>query len=525
MIYVIGSGPSGVSAALALINKGLSVTMLDVGFELEPERVEVVRQLRSLHKKNWDYSSINMIKENMTADAWGVDVKYTYGSDFPYRGIDRYQKIAQKGVKMVQSFALGGLSNVWGASILPFREIDIKGWPITLKDLSPHYRSILSLIHHSAKEDGLSDVLPLYNARHSTSSILCRQAYGLLSDLTRHKDFLNSEGFFFGSSRLAVKFEQDHDGPGCPYCGMCLYGCPYGNIYSSASTLGQLLNSENFHYRKNILVEKLVEKHGEIRVLARSLDDSKELEFRGSRAFLAAGLLSSTRILLQSMDAFHHPLTIKHSEHFQIPLIRYDKTRGVVNEDLNTLAQLSIALLDRSISENTVHMQVYAYNDLYIQVINRIIGSMAYLFKRPIEEVLGRLLIIKGYLHSDISSRINVCLEPGKDGRLLLEGRPSDEAKKAVKRIISKLIKNRRYFRLIPISVMASIGEPGKGNHSGGSFPMKKHPTEFETDELGRPYGFKKVHVVDSTVFPSIPATTITLTIMANAHRIASACC
>ena len=37
---------------------------------------------------------------------------------------------------------------------------------------------------------------------------------------------------------------------------------------------------------------------------------------------------------------------------------------------------------------------------------------------------------------------------------------------------------------------------------------------------LGRPAGFKRVYVVDSTVFPSIPATTITFTVMANAHRI-----
>ena len=53
---------------------------------------------------------------------------------------------------------------------------------------------------------------------------------------------------------------------------------------------------------------------------------------------------------------------------------------------------------------------------------------------------------------------------------------------------------------------------------------MKKKPSEFETDELGRPYGFERVHVVDSSVFPTVPATTITLSIMANAHRIASAC-
>ena len=31
MLYVVGSGPSGVACATALIQKGLRVTMLDVG--------------------------------------------------------------------------------------------------------------------------------------------------------------------------------------------------------------------------------------------------------------------------------------------------------------------------------------------------------------------------------------------------------------------------------------------------------------------------------------------------------------
>ena len=64
------------------------------------------------------------------------------------------------------------------------------------------------------------------------------------------------------------------------------------------------------------------------------------------------------------------------------------------------------------------------------------------------------------------------------------------------------------------------IGKPGQSNHLGGSFPMRRNPGKFETDVMGRPYGYKKVHLVDATVFPSIPAQTITLTIMANAYRI-----
>ena len=64
----------------------------------------------------------------------------------------------------------------------------------------------------------------------------------------------------------------------------------------------------------------------------------------------------------------------------------------------------------------------------------------------------------------------------------------------------------------------------GRDYHTGGSFPMRAQPARFESDRWGRPAGFERVHVVDATVFPSIPAGPITFTVMANAQRIASEC-
>jgi choline dehydrogenase-like flavoprotein len=339
-----------------------------------------------------------------------------------------------------------------------------------------------------------------------------------------NREALNAEGFFFGNSRLAVNFEPHRKKSGCVYCGMCLYGCPYGHIYSTGFTLDWLAKKKNFHYRKGIIVERLVESKDEVRIVAKSITDSKTIEFRGSRVFLAAGLLSSTRILLQSLEAFHHPVMIQHSEHFQMPLLRYKKTRNLLAEELHTLTQLTIEIIDEFISENTVNMQVYAYNDLYPKALNRLMGPLSLFVKGPMDAFIGRLLIIKGYLHSNISSHILAYLQPGADGKLLLEGRPNEVAQRTLNKIVAKLFRNRKSFKAIPVPILAKISLPGTGNHSGGSFPMKKKPAEFETDVLGRPYGFKKIHVTDATVFPSIPATTISLSIMANAHRIASAC-
>jgi choline dehydrogenase-like flavoprotein len=136
------------------------------------------------------------------------------------------------------------------------------------------------------------------------------------------------------------------------------------------------------------------------------------------------------------------------------------------------------------------------------------------------------MLLIQGYLHSDRSGSVTVALHRGEGGepsRLSLEGRPNPETKRAIRRAVSALWKNRRAFGAYPASPFLYVAPPGRGFHSGGTFPMRSEPGLFECDLLGRPHGFRAVHVVDATGFPSIPATTITLSVMANAHRIAAA--
>ena len=75
-------------------------------------------------------------------------------------------------------------------------------------------------------------------------------------------------------------------------------------------------------------------------------------------------------------------------------------------------------------------------------------------------------------------------------------------------------------LRAVPMPSQLRVGAPGRGFHGGGSLPMRRQPQGLETDVFGRPAGLRRIHAVDSSIFPSIPATTITLTAMANAHRI-----
>jgi choline dehydrogenase-like flavoprotein len=130
----------------------------------------------------------------------------------------------------------------------------------------------------------------------------------------------------------------------------------------------------------------------------------------------------------------------------------------------------------------------------------------------------------QGFLHSDFSSRIAVQLKSDKNGgeRLAVHGEPNPAAKSKIRQIVYKLLKHARRLGAVPLIPMLKRAEPGRSFHCGGSFPMALNPQGFQTDVLGRVPGWKRVHAVDATVFPSIPATTITLSAMANAHRIGS---
>jgi choline dehydrogenase-like flavoprotein len=69
---------------------------------------------------------------------------------------------------------------------------------------------------------------------------------------------------------------------------------------------------------------------------------------------------------------------------------------------------------------------------------------------------------------------------------------------------------------------MMRLAAGGKSYHGGGSFPHSAaRSADMTSDRLGRVAPWQRVHMIDASVFPNIPAMTFTLTIMANAHRIA----
>jgi len=524
MIYVIGSGPSGMTAAQALLGAGRSVTMLDAGNELEPQRKRSVENLRLTDPPLWHGRNVAFLKNNVAPDAKGIGLKYLFGSDFPYRDVDRLAAITGHGADTTPSLAKGGFSNIWGASMLPYLQRDIGRWPITIADLAPHYRAVLGAMDLSARTDALSELFPLYTER-AVPLRPSRQAAALLADLEKHHARLSAAGIEFGSSRLAVRAESSPDGPGCVYCGLCMYGCPYDLIYNAAFSVARLSKHPNFTYIPNVIVQKLIETAAGARISAITKEGAALDDFLAERVYLACGVISSTQIILESLQAFDRPVTLSDSCYFLLPMLRLRGTPGVGDEPLHTLAQAFVEIFNPDICDKTVHLQVYTYNDLYDGAFKKMLGPLYPLLRPALQPALGRLLILQGYLHSDLSPAVQVTLSRRVDGsrELRLEGQTMSDATRSLLDRVGKLLRDHwSSFRALPALPMLHVPLPGRGFHSGGTFPMSNSPREFESDVLGRPTGFSRLHVVDSTTLPSIPATTITLSVMANAHRIAS---
>jgi hypothetical protein len=270
-----------------------------------------------------------------------------------------------------------------------------------------------------------------------------------------------------------------------------------------------------------VIAEKVSEDGDGVSIMGRSLENGKGLEFSGKRVFLACGAVSSTKIVMASKGAYDTPVVMKDSQYFTLPLVRYANVPGVTTEDLHTLAQVFLEVSDKDISRHLVHLQIYTYNELMLQVIKARFGVLYSLMKLPVGQLIGRMMLIQGFLHSDQSPTITMTLEKGKDGDLLrLRSQPSSEARKAINKLVNKLTGAHALLGMMPLVPMLDVEMPGKSFHYGSSLPMSANPQEWESDALGKPKGFSRVHVVDASVLPSLPAQTITFTVMANAYRI-----
>ncbi len=514
LIYIIGSGPAGIAAASALLARGRKVTMLDVGVELDKEIQLKLAQFRN--QPNFD-----LLKELKYELSKNNDVKLAYGSDYVYRQNQLVNFVTDGQIYCQPSFAKGGLSNIWGAFVDTYHPNDFHDWPFTIEKLWPYYQKILEFLPIATNQIHEKEK---YSFHYKPSD----QAKYLLDHYLSSGNKLSNSGFQYGPAKLAVRF-ADIKNQHCSYCGMCQYGCPSLLIYSSTDSLNKLLKNENFIYKDRVFVEKIEEKSDGIILHILKGHVKEKDSIPGSQVFIACGSILSTTLVLNSLGQHQEPAVLADSQHFMFPCILFKKINKPQQENLHTLCQLYLKLKNDHFLSQDAHLQIYTYMDQYQKKLQRKFGRLFPFIKLLLSPLLSRLIVIQGFLHSQDSNQFSLQVVASgleiSEITVKLAKIENVTTQAKINRVISHLTKHSRLLKFFPIKSMLKVSKVGRSYHYGGSFPMSAKPTtHYQTDLLGRVNGFKRLHIVDGAIFPSIPANSITFTIMANAYRIATEC-
>ncbi len=520
-VVIVGAGPAAAGAALALVERGdVRVTILDVGGRLEDDLDATRRRLASSPPANWDpdeRARVAVVAEPRRDHR--LPEKRTFGSDYAFRDFGQREGLADDA--HVVSGALGGFSNAWGAQTMAYSAASFADWPFTRDELEPHYRAVLAAIPYAGEEDDLAEYFPLLGPADPLPP-LAGNARRVLERYERRRLAVRGAGVLVGRARLAMRAAS------CVSCGLCMTGCPYGLVYSAAHTIDALAGAGRVRYRPGVVALEVGERAERPHVVVRAREGGPREVVEADAVLLAAGAIGTTRLVAGSLSQWGRPIPMVESAQFVVPLASARATHAAREEGTFTLNQFNLLLPFDEAGHDLVQIHGYPYSRAMDTALP---GPLRHGALAPLgEALLRRVTVGLGYLPSWWSPGFDVTVTPGVTddalARVSIALTPGREAlaRRRLREVAGRLARAGRHLGVWPVVPMMTLSAPTRSYHFGGSFAHRDDPRPgLDSDALGRVAPWRHVHLIDASVFPTVSATTFTLTIMANAHRIASA--
>jgi choline dehydrogenase-like flavoprotein len=518
-IAIIGSGLAAVSAAKSLIQRGIKPIILDVGKSLDKKTQTVVNNLARTDPGQWKMADRDLVTTNHTVKN-KFPMKLAFGSDYFY-GKSNGLATKTDGIMLPYSHAKGGFSVGWGATVLPPDNCDLLDWPLNNRHLNKYYKRVLEDLPYSATEDRLVKHFPLMSENISPISLTPGNT-AILQGLNKAFD-KNQDNVTFGQARVLTQSSENGTYPGCNYCGCCMSGCVYDCIYKSSQDIDRMIVEKTIEYIPNTIVHSISEKENIVEVLVTNKDKQSEtLQF--NRVFLAAGAVGSTRILMSSRQLYDTEIRLKSTLGFVAPM--FSKKRLISNwPKANTQPGVFLEYKVENLSNHWVHTQLSTPNELVYDKlgIKPYASGVLQTIKRKVSE---HLMVAHCNIHSEHSNGYFLKLTKTNNPEIEILSSSREEIDiphTVIKHALKKLSFIGRKIGCYTMTPFVQNAIRTGGFHVGGTLPMTDNPQKVtDTNLLGNPLGWSRIHVIDSSIFPSIPGTTIGLLAMANASRIAS---
>lgn len=514
-VIVVGSGASGAWAAFAAARRGLRVLVLDVGLE-PPAGAPLRENLYALRKRDPEQRAYLLGERfeslhNLHAPNLSSRLKaprFRYVTDHA----DRWAPLEGRGFSAVQSFALGGLAAAWGAGAYRFTDEDLDGFPIGAADLAPYYDELTRLIGIA----GCADDLPYGSAAGLQEPLRPgKSAQRLLASYRRRRELMRARGLSIGHPRAAILSRPLGERESCRYDNLSFWQPELPAVYSPTMTMRGLIAERRIDYRPRRLVEGFAENAGSVTVTARDPDGGPSETFDTRALVLAAGTLNSARIVLRSFRDERTRLPLLENAMTWTPFVDLARVGAAVDAQSHGLVQLNMTYRP-SAPGPLLHGSFFSYTsplagDVWADFPFSASGNAA-----CCKYLLPALMILQ-LNHPDRPAPGND-LQLAEGGRLIARRAAPPPSGREEREIIAAL----RRLGFLSHPALVKTAPAGAAIHYAGTLPMSEDASlRYRTDRAGKLSTAERVYVADAAAFPFLPAKHHTLTIMANAMRVA----
>jgi len=507
-LIVIGSGPGGASLAHRLAPTGKRILMLERGDYLKRSRL------------NWDAKTVFVDGAYQAAETW-------YGRDgSTFRpGLHYY---------------VGGNSKVYGAALFRLRERDFgevrhrdgisPAWPLGYETFEPYYTAAEALYHVHGQR-GEDPTEPWSSAPYAYPPVQHEPRIEQLSDILRH------EGLHPFHLPLGIKLDQTPDGSAtidspCIRCD-AFDGFPCAiNAKADAQVIcvdPTRAAHPNFTLLTNACVGRLeTDAAGRSIRRVHVVRDGHAEQYSADIVVVACGALSSALLLLRSACDAHPGGLANGSDQVGRNYMRHNMSvvMALLKQPNRTVFQKTLAVSDFYFGDWTwdfplglIQMCATSHGE---QIrAEAVPGFLSWLPEMPFEKMAEHS--IDFWLQSEDLPRPENRIRYDGD-RVVLDIFEGNE--EAARRLRGKLeglltplgawphlIERRLYLgKDIPIGGTA---------HQAGTCRFGTDPTSSVLDLDCKAHELDNLYVTDASFFPSIGAVNPTLTIIANALRVA----
>jgi hypothetical protein len=436
---------------------------------------------------------------------------------FAYGGYREAYRIRTENFSVIGSLAAGGLTNAWGAGVSCYTDEDLRGFPIGRADLAPSYRAVADRIGVSGS--AADDLAPFFGEDLSLQppAVLGENATRLFRRYTKNPAPARRYGVTIGHARNAVLTEDLGGRQGCDRTSTCIWGCARRAIYSAMYDLETLDTKDGFHYGGKLFVESLLRQTDGYILRIRPLDGTATFEYPARVVILACGAIGTAKLVLEALGLIDRDIGFVSSPTAAFALWLPERLGAVVSREAFGLSQLSYTVQGGE-DDSVAFGNLFGTDGLLTSEFMRYLP-----LSRPSAIRFMRLL--------SPSLLLGNCFLPGKfsdhslalrsDGTLLIRGGYRDTLFWFLADIKRRLT---RVFMRYGIAVLPNsfkLTTPGEDVHYAATVPMRGVPEPHQAKPNGEVAGLAGVFVVDGAALTALPAKGHTLTIMANADRIA----